>query len=85
MITKHDDRTRDLFPLHLRVALRLLDVQATDRCQRAAFFRKLGYNASACRLEDEAVRIEAQALKLGGAMMECRYCPECGAVSEQYE
>lgn len=60
----NDSTTRDMFPAHIKRERDRLNLQATDRRERASFFRRMGYVASASKLEDEATRIEGRALRL---------------------
>lgn len=61
---KRDTSTLDLFPLHLRREVQRLNSAAADRRDRAAFFERLGYRASARKLNDEALSLESRALRL---------------------
>lgn len=64
MIDTRDSFTGDLFPLQKRREVQRLNAQAKDRRDRAAFFDRLGYRASARKLEDQAVTLELRALRL---------------------
>ena len=64
MSQPQDTHTRDLFPLHKQREAMRLKAQAEDRRERAAFFARLGYLASANRLEEQAVSLELRALRL---------------------
>lgn len=64
MTHPRDSSTLDLFPAHVRREVMRLKSQADDRRSRAAFFDRLGYRASARKLTDEAVSLEARALRL---------------------
>lgn len=64
MINTRDNLTLEMFPLHKRAeAKRLLD-KARERSESAALFRRLRYHASASRIEEQAVQLEARALRL---------------------
>ncbi|NBD21957.1 hypothetical protein GTZ97_14950 [Aquabacterium fontiphilum] len=64
MKQRADNLTPDMFPAHILRERQRLNAQAKDRRDRAAFFRNLGYSASAAKLEDEAIRLEGRALRL---------------------
>lgn len=59
-----DTGTRDLFPAHIRLERERFKRRALELRERANFFRRCGYHASAARLDDEAVRLQSRAVGL---------------------